>query len=52
MPEHPISNAKNFVLENFSKSEQGTVEKVLKDSVDAIRTVINDGIDAAMAKWN
>ncbi len=22
MPEHPISNAKNFVLENFSKGEQ------------------------------
>jgi PTH1 family peptidyl-tRNA hydrolase len=52
MPEHPISNAKNFVLENFSKSEQETVEKVLKDSADAIRTVINDGIEAAMAKWN
>jgi PTH1 family peptidyl-tRNA hydrolase len=52
MPEHPISNAKNFVLENFSRSEQETVEKVLKDSADAIRTVIKDGIEAAMAKFN
>ena len=52
MPEHPISNAKNFVLENFSKSEQETVEKVLKESANAIRDVISIGIEKAMAKWN
>jgi PTH1 family peptidyl-tRNA hydrolase len=52
MPEHPVANAKNFVLENFGKSEQETVENVLKTSADAIRTVIKDGIEAAMAKWN
>jgi PTH1 family peptidyl-tRNA hydrolase len=52
MPEHPISNAKNFVLENFSKTEQETVEKVLKDSANAVRDVISVGIDKAMAKYN
>ena len=52
MPEHPISNARNFVLENFSKSEQETVEKVLKESAGAIRDVISIGIEKAMAKWN
>lgn len=52
MPEHPISNAKNFVLENFSKSEQETVEKVVKESANAIRDVISIGIEKAMAKWN
>ena len=52
MPEHPIANAKSFVLENFGKSEQETVEKVLKNSAEAAKTVIKDGIDAAMAKWN
>ena len=52
MPEHPISNAKNFVLENFSKSEQETVEKVLKESANAIRDVLSIGIEKAMAKWN
>ena len=52
MPEHPIANAKSFVLENFGKSEQETVEKVLKNSAEAVKTVIKDGIEAAMAKWN
>jgi peptidyl-tRNA hydrolase, PTH1 family len=52
MPEHPIANAKSFVLENFAKSEHETVEKILKDSADAVRTVIRDGIDAAMALHN
>jgi peptidyl-tRNA hydrolase len=52
MPEHPITNAKNFVLENFSKTEQETVEKVLKESANAIRDVISIGIDKAMAKYN
>ena len=52
MPEHPISNAKNFVLENFSKGEQETVEKVLKESVNAIHDVISIGIEKAMAKYN
>jgi peptidyl-tRNA hydrolase, PTH1 family len=52
MPEHPIANAKSFVLENFAKSEHETVGKILKDSADAVRTVIRDGIDAAMAKYN
>ena len=51
-PEHPIANAKNFVLESFGKGEREKVEEVLKNSAGAIRTVIKDGIDAAMAKWN
>ena len=52
MPEHPISNAKNFVLENFAKSEIDTVEKVLERSADAIRSVVSDGVEKAMAKFN
>ncbi len=51
-PEHPLSNAKNFVLERFSKSETEKVEDILKTGADAIRTVISDGVDAAMAKFN
>ena len=52
MPEHPISNAKNFVLENFSKGEGETVREVLEKSADAVRAVITDGIEKAMAKFN
>lgn len=52
MPEHPISNTKNFVLENFGKGDAETVENVLEKGADAIRTVISDGIEKAMAKFN
>ncbi len=52
MPEHPISNASNFVLESFAKSEFETVEKVLEISADAIRSVLSEGIEKAMAKFN
>jgi peptidyl-tRNA hydrolase, PTH1 family len=51
-PEHPISNASNFVLERFSKAEAEKVEDILKTSADAIRTIINDGVDKAMAEFN
>ena len=51
-PEHPIANAKNFVLENFAKSELETVENVLKQSAEAIREVVTSGIEKAMAKYN
>jgi PTH1 family peptidyl-tRNA hydrolase len=52
MPEHPISNTKNFVLENFAKSEIETVENILERSADAIRSVVSEGIEKAMAKFN
>ena len=52
MPEHPISNASNFVLENFAKGEIETVDKVLDRSADAIRSVISEGVEKAMAKFN
>ncbi len=51
-PEHPIRSTKNFVLETFSKSETETIETVLEKSAEAIRAVISDGIEKAMAKFN
>lgn len=51
-PEHPLSDAKRFVLEKFSKSDFETIEKVLEESADAVRVVIRDGVDKAMAQFN
>jgi len=51
-PPHPISDTKRFVLEKFSKSDFETVEKILEQSAQAIRSVIKDGAEKAMAKWN
>ena len=51
-PEHPVTNASDFVLGKFSKGEAETIEKVLKSGADAIRTIIIDGVDEAMAEFN
>ncbi|HEX8735934.1 MAG TPA: aminoacyl-tRNA hydrolase [Pyrinomonadaceae bacterium] len=51
-PEHPVSDTKRFVLEKFSKADFETVEKILEESADAVRAVIRDGVDKAMAKFN
>lgn len=51
-PEHPISNTKNFVLENFPKKDSETVEKILERSADAVRCVIAEGIQKAMSQFN
>lgn len=51
-PEHPIGDTKRFVLEKFSGSDFVKVEKVLEQSADAIRAVIAEGVERAMAKFN
>lgn len=51
-PEHPISNARNFVLESFSREEFKTVEKVLETAAEAVRSIVTEGTDRAMAKFN
>lgn len=51
-PEHPIANAKSFVLDDFSKAESETVEKILEESANAVRAIICDGVEKAMARFN
>lgn len=51
-PEHPISETKNFVLDKFSKTDLETVETILERSADAVRAVITDGAEKAMAAFN
>lgn len=51
-PEHPLRDTKDFVLENFSKTDFETVERVLERSAEAIRVVLSDGIERAMAQFN
>ena len=51
-PEHPVANAKNFVLDTFSMDESKTVEKILETAADAVCSIINEGTERAMAKFN
>src|SRR5678816_286554 len=42
-PDHPISDTKRFVLDQFSGTERSLVEETLDQSAKAIRTIIRDG---------
>ena len=51
-PEHPVSNAKAFVLEQFRKPQHGQVEDILTRAADAVRAVLRDGVARAMSVYN
>lgn len=51
-PEHPLGDTKRFVLDEFSRSERAEIEKVLERGAEALRAVLRDGIDKAMALYN
>ena len=51
-PDHPISDAKRFVLDQFSGTERTVVEETIARSAQAIRTIIRDGALKAMMEFN
>jgi PTH1 family peptidyl-tRNA hydrolase len=51
-PSHPVGDTKRFVLDEFPKGERPEVEKILERSADALRAILRDGIDKAMAQYN
>ena len=51
-PDHPISDAKRFVLDQFSGTERPVVEETIARSVQAVRTIIRDGALKAMMEFN
>jgi peptidyl-tRNA hydrolase, PTH1 family len=51
-PPHPINDTARFVLERFSKAEQSELEKVLEQSAEALRAILTDGVEKAMAQFN
>ena len=51
-PEHPLGDTKRFVLDEFPASARDEVEKILERSAAALRAILRDGIDKAMAQYN
>ena len=51
-PEHPIGDAKRFVLDGFTRAEKESLEDVLERSAQAVRSVLRDGIAKAMSLFN
>ena len=51
-PEHPVSDAKRFVLDEFPKAERTAVKEILERGAEAVRAVLRDGIAKAMSMYN
>jgi len=51
-PEHAISDARNFVLNEFTKAEKESLAEILERAAEAMRSVLRDGIAKAMSLYN
>jgi PTH1 family peptidyl-tRNA hydrolase len=51
-PDHPISDAKNFVLNEFTKTEKESLVGILERAAEAMRAVLRDGVAKAMSLYN
>jgi PTH1 family peptidyl-tRNA hydrolase len=51
-PEHPISDAKRFVLNRFTATEREALNEILERAAQATRSVLRDGIARAMSLHN
>jgi PTH1 family peptidyl-tRNA hydrolase len=51
-PEHPIHDAKRFVLDSYPKAARVKVEKILDKSAEALHAILRDGVLKAMTEYN
>lgn len=51
-PDHPVSEARSFVLDQIRKPQRVEVEEILARAADAVRAVLRDGIAKAMSLYN
>ena len=51
-PEHPVSDARKFVLDEFAAVERRALKEILERGADAVRSVLRDGIAKAMSLYN
>lgn len=51
-PEHPVSDAKAFVLDEFPKAQREEVEKILDKAAAAVHSLLRDGIKKTMSVYN
>jgi PTH1 family peptidyl-tRNA hydrolase len=51
-PEHPVADAKRFVLDPFSRSVRAEVAEIIERSADALRAILRVGVLQAMTVYN
>ena len=51
-PDHPVSDAKSFVLDQLRKTQRAELEKILVLAAEAVHSILRDGIKKAMSVYN
>jgi len=51
-PEHPVDDAKGFVLNKIPRAERRAVEETLERGAEALRAILRDGVAKAMSLYN
>ena len=51
-PEHPLSDARKFVLAEFTSAEKEKLDEVLDRAAEALQAMLKDGIRKAMSLFN
>jgi PTH1 family peptidyl-tRNA hydrolase len=52
MPDHPISNVRDFVLSRVSKSDRVLLDQTEQIAVEAVESLLDEGIEKTMAAYN
>ena len=51
-PGHPIASGKDYVLEPVKRSRRKELEELVDYAADAVRSIIAEGVEKAMTKFN
>jgi len=50
--DHPVTDTARYVLDEFSRHERSELQAILERSAEALRAILRDGIEKAMAQYN
>jgi len=51
-PEHAVADGAKYVLSQFKKAQYPAVDQVLDTSVEAVKVILAEGVQAAMNRFN
>jgi len=51
-PEHPVDDLSSFVLSPIRKRDLKMLEETVDRAADAVETILTDGVERAMARFN
>lgn len=51
-PDHPVRDGAKYLLSQFKKAQLESIDEVLDRAADAVETILQDGVAAAMNRFN